>query len=156
MHRIRHSLAVVLLALWWGGFSFYAGFVVFDGHAVLKSKVKQGFITERVTTQLNWLAVAMLAVTAWELAARRRRGESTRAAWLAWAGVLVTTTALFALHAQLAGMLDFASRTVSDDDHFYARHRVYLLMATAQWVAGLGLLHQLTRDRSRSPAGLPI
>lgn len=137
-----------MLALWWGGFSFYAGFVVFDGHAVLKSKVKQGFITERVTTQLNWLAVAALAVTAWELAARHRRGEATRAEWLAWACVLVTTTALFALHAQLAGMLDFASRTVADDDRFHARHRIYLLVATAQWAAGLGLLCSTMRDRS--------
>ena len=75
---IRRMLAIMLLALWWGGFSFYAGRVVFIGHEVLRSKVRQGFITERVTTELNWLGLAMLAVVGWELFASssfwRRRG----------------------------------------------------------------------------------
>ena len=147
MSDIRRFTATLLLALWWGGFTFYAGRVVSIGHEVLRSTVRQGFITERVTTELNRLAVAVLAVTAWELVARRRAGEADRTAWVAWAGVLVATAALFALHAQLAGMLDFARRVVADDDHFYARHRLYLWAAAGQWLAGLILLHQLARVR---------
>lgn len=152
MSRIRRTAAVLLLALWWGGFTFYAGRVVFIGHEVLRSKVRQGFITERVTTELNWLAVAVLAATAWELVARRRAGGATRLVWLAWAGVLVTTTALFILHGRLAGMLDFASRTVADDDYFYGWHRIYLWMAAIQWLAGLGLLLGVGSDRRRLSA----
>ena len=38
---IRRMLAIMLLALWWGGFTFYAGRVVFIGHEVLRSKVRQ-------------------------------------------------------------------------------------------------------------------
>ena len=145
---IRHRLALLLPALWWGGFTFYAGRVVFIGHEVLRSKVRQGFITERVTTELNWLAVAVLAVTAWELAgdssvpSPRRRGR-----WLTWCAFLLTTLALFALHTRLAGMLDFAARTVVDDDRFYGWHRAYLWVAAVQWLAGLALLPGVGRDR---------
>jgi hypothetical protein len=63
---VRRMLAIMLLALWWGGFSFYAGRVVFIGHEVLRSRIRQGFITERVTNELNWLASVTLALAAWE------------------------------------------------------------------------------------------
>jgi len=135
----RRIVAVLLLALWWGGFSFYAGRVVFIGHQVLKSKIRQGFITERVTTELNWLAVAALAVVGCELVGSARSSRR-RVARIAWAVTPLATVALFILHGQLAGMLDFAVRKVADDEHFYGWHRVYLFTATLQWLAGAVLL----------------
>lgn len=135
----RRAVAILLLALWWGGFSFYAGRVVFIGHQVLKSKIRQGFITERVTTELNWFGVAALAIVGWELLASER-GTRRRAAWTAWAVTVLATIALFILHTKLAGMLDFTVRQVADDDHFYGWHRIYLCTATVQWLAGAVLL----------------
>jgi len=58
LSRFRPWLAIVLLAVWWGGFTFYALVVVPTGHKVLKSKVHQGFITQQVTDRLNVLAAA--------------------------------------------------------------------------------------------------
>ena len=140
----RRFAATLLLTLWWGGFTFYAARVVFIGHVVLKSKTRQGFITERVTTELNWLGLAALAFVGWEFLASRQ-SLRRRSAWVAWAAALVTTLVLFALHAQLAAMLDFDARTVADDDRFYGSHRVYLIVATVQWLAGLGCLLSLLR-----------
>ena len=142
MNRIAHLrriIAVLLLALWWGGFSFYAGRVVFIGHEVLRSKIRQGFITERVTTELNWFAVAALIFVAWELLVSCRPVRP-RTAWIAWTVTTTATIALFLLHSKLAAMLDFSARQVSDDEHFYGWHRVYLLTATVQWLAGAILL----------------
>ena len=142
--HVRRALAVMLLALWWGGFGFYAGRVVFIGHQVWRSRIRQGFITERVTTELNWLALAALAIAGWELFGMR--STSRRTAWIAWAIALLCTFALFALHSKLASMLDFNARQVTDDAHFYQWHRVYLLFATTQWlaVALLGLFFHFT------------
>jgi hypothetical protein len=152
----RRVIAVLLLALWWGGFSFYAARVVFIGHEVLRSKIRQGFITERVTTELNWLALAALAVAGWELFASR--STTRRTAWFSWAVALLCTGALFALHSKLAGMLDFTARQVADDAHFYQWHRVYLLLAAVQWlaVAVLGLMFHFTTwptQASKTDAG---
>ena len=145
---IRRMLAMMLLALWWGGFTFYAGRVVFIGHEVLRSKVRQGFITERVTTELNWLGLVMLGVVGWELLASaplsRRRG-----AWIAWGVTLLATFGLFILHTKLAAMLDFTARQVTDDNIFYDWHRIYLCTATVQWLAGGALL--LIFDHSLCP-----
>jgi hypothetical protein len=58
---------------------------------------------------------------------------------------LVATLTLFALHAQLAAMLDFSARSVTDDHRFYGLHRVYLIIAAAQWLAGLICLVSLLR-----------
>ena len=135
---IRRVLAMLLLALWWGGFSFYAGRVVFIGHEILRSKIRQGFITERVTTELNWLGIAALAVVAWELIASSRSRQ--RATWISWILALVATLALILLHTKLAGMLDFTARQVADDENFYGWHRIYLVTATVQWLAGAVLL----------------
>ncbi len=136
--RIRRLSATLLLSLWWGGFSFYAGRVVFIGHAVLHSKIRQGFITERATTELNWLALAALAFVGWELLATH--SNSRRTAWVGWIVVVVPTLVLFPLHAKLVGMLDFATHQITDDEHFYGWHRVYLLVATVQWLFGAVLI----------------
>ena len=136
--RFRRVAATLLLSLWWGGFSFYAGRVVFIGHAVLHSKIRQGFITERVTTELNWLALAALAFAGWELSAIR--SITRRTAWAVWSVTLVTTLVLFSLHAKLSGMLDFTTHQIANDDRFYSWHRIYLLVATAQWVFGGALI----------------
>lgn len=146
---VRRVTATLLLALWWGGFSFYAGRVVFIGHQVLKSKIRQGFITERVTTELNGLGLAALAVVGWELFASRPplRRKVVRAALTMAA---LSTLTLILLHAKLAGMLDFSTRQVADDDHFYGWHRVYLCIATLQWLAG-GVLVALFHFSSWPP-----
>ena len=136
--HLRRIIAVLLLSLWWGGFSFYAGRVVFIGHEVLRSKIRQGFITERVTTELNWLALVALAFVGWEFFSHR--STTRRTAWAIWSAALLMTLVLFPLHAKLAGMLDFAAHQITDDEHFYGWHRVYLLVATAQWLFGAALI----------------
>ena len=136
---IRRMLVMMLLALWWGGFSFYAGRVVFIGHEVLRSKIRQGFITERVTNELNWLAAVTLALAAWELAAARKSIPVRRWLWMAWGVAVATTIVLFILHAKLARQLDFPARQVATDN-FYDWHRAYLCMASIQWLAGTALL----------------
>jgi hypothetical protein len=135
----RRMLATMLLALWWGGFTFYAGRVVFIGHEVLRSKIRQGFITERVTTELNWLAAFTLSLVAWELAAGRNSIRSRRWPWMALGVAVATTIVLFVLHAKLVSELDFPARQVAADN-FYDWHRAYLWTASMQWLAGTALL----------------
>ena len=136
--RILRLSATWSLSLWWGGFSFYAGRVVFIGHDILHSKIRQGFITERVTTELNWLALVALAFVGWEFFSRR--STTRRTVWAIWSAALLATLVLFPLHAKLAGMLDFTARQVADDEHFYGWHRAYLLTATVQWLFGAALI----------------
>ena len=136
---LRRVAATLLLALWWGGFSFYAGRVVFIGHEILRSKVRQGFITERVTTELNWLGLVTLGMVGWELLARTPIPRR-RVTWTTWAVTMLATVVLILLHTKLAAMLDFNARQVTDDNGFYEWHRVYLCMATVQWLAGGTLL----------------
>ena len=136
---VRRVVAILLLTLWWGGFSFYAGRVVFIGHQVLKSKIRQGFITERVTAELNWLGVTALALVGVELLASKSSFRR-QPIWIAWAVTVIATLVLILLHAKLAGMLDFSARQIADDAHFYDWHRVYLWTATVQWLAGAALL----------------
>ncbi len=144
----RRVCSTLLLALWWGGFTFYSARVVFIGHEVLRSKIRQGFITERVTTELNWLGLVALAFVGWELLASSERPRP-RTAWTAWAVTALATVGLFALHVKLAGMLDFTARQVADDSHFYGWHRIYLIVATVQWLAGLVCLISLLHRPSR-------
>ena len=137
---VRRVAAILLLALWWGGFTFYALVVVPTGHHVLRSKVRQGFITQEVTNKLNWLGAVTLALLLWQMLAARREGVSPRCfqvtAW-SWALLAATLAALFWLHPHLDALLDPVNRSVVDDDRFYALHRWYLIVATGQWLAAL-------------------
>ncbi len=147
LSSLRRFIALVLLGVWWGGFTFYALAVVPSGHLVLGSKVRQGFITEQVTGKLNGLGVTALAAAASEIIARRRDRPWLRRTSAWWLGAVVTLGALFWLHHVLAGQMDFANRTLPDEERFYAWHRVYLLVATVQWLTGLALLWILSSHR---------
>ena len=136
----RHVLAILLLAVWWGGFTFYALVVVPTGHRVLHSKVRQGFITQSVTHQLNALGAITLGVLAWQMPALRREHGARRRFRVAagsWIILAVTLAALFWMHPHLDALLDPANRSVTDEDRFYEWHRWYLLIASVQWLAGL-------------------
>ena len=151
MARLRHYLAVAALALWWGGFTFYALVVVPTGHHVLRSKVRQGFITQEVTNKLNIVGVVALLLLLWELIAARRNGSSpalARVAWSSWAGLAITLATLTWMHPRLDSLLDPVNRIVTDDSGFYEWHRLYLIVATVQWLAGLTHLAALI-----TPAG---
>lgn len=137
--RLRFLSVVLLLAVWWGGFTFYALVVVPTGHHVLRSKVRQGFITQQVTNKLNALGAVTLAALAWQVVAVRRAKSRRwlRIATISWAALAVTLALLVWLHPHLDALLDPVARSVVDDDKFYALHRWYLIVATVQWLAGM-------------------
>ncbi len=150
--KTRRLLAVLLLTVWWGGFTFYALAVVPTGHQVLRSKVRQGFITQQVTNKLNVLGAVTLALLLWQWLATRREAAApgwSRAAAISWAALAVTLALLFWLHPRLDALLDAGQRAVLDDEKFYALHRIYLVVATVQWLAGLAHLISLQARRKQ-------
>ena len=136
---LRRFVVMLLFAVWFGGFTFYALVVVPTGHHVLRSKVRQGFITQQVTNKLNALGAVTLAALAWQVVAVRRAKSRRwlRIATISWAALAVTLALLVWLHPHLDSLLDPVARSVVDDDKFYALHRWYLIVATVQWLAGM-------------------
>ena len=130
---IRRYLVFLFFALWWGGFTFYSVVVVHTGHKVLKSKVRQGFITQKVTLQLNALGVITLGCMAGELA-MARRGSGWKLAASTWVIMTLSLAALYLLHGRMDEMLDDQTRTITDDASFYQLHALYLAISTVQWI----------------------
>jgi hypothetical protein len=130
---IRRYLVLLLFALWWGGFTFYSVVVVHTGHKILKSRVRQGFITQKVTLQLNALGVVTLGGLAWELALARRR-SGWKLATSSWVIMAVSLGVLYWLHGRMDEMLDLQARTITNDAGFNSLHAVYLTISTVQWI----------------------
>jgi hypothetical protein len=126
MWRYINTLAI---AFWLGGLTFYGLIVVPVGADILGS-TGQGFITQRVTNQLNLIATGVLAVLLANVILRR--GRFLIGSWL----VLATTqVALFAMHPLLDAMLDATTQEISDGALFYKRHGIYLDVTAIQWAA---------------------
>lgn len=136
---LRRFVVMLLFAVWFGGFTFYALAVVPTGHRILRSKVRQGFITQEVTNKLNALGVVTLTALAGQVVAVRRAKSRRwfRVAAISWAALAVTLALLCWLHPHLDALLDPVARSVTDEDKFYALHRWYLIVATVQWLAGM-------------------
>jgi hypothetical protein len=148
----RRATAVVALSLWIGGITFYGAVVVPVGARVLGSATAQGFVTQAVTVRLNMIALVALAALAWNavLAPRERRTPLG----VTWLVMLLAQVALFILHPYVGALLDAATHQVTDHDAFYARHRIYLLVTAAQWLAcvvhaGFVLAAWRVEDRGR-------
>ena len=141
MKPALHYLTAAALALWWGGFTFYALVVIPAAQHVLHSHVKVGFITQEVTGWINGCGTVALAFLLWHrLAEPGGTSRARRWFWIAWLVLLVGQICLFLLHPQMDALLDFSNREILDEPRFYSLHRVYLCISTVQWLAGLGLL----------------
>lgn len=121
----------------------YALFVIPIAQEVLRSHVRVGFITEKVTHRMNLIGIFALAALFWNLCSAWRTSRPVvrwglAGTWLVMVGLLAT---LFSIHPALERLLDHQSREVVDEPQFYAHHRVYLIVTTVQWTAAL--LHAL-------------
>jgi hypothetical protein len=138
----RRFVTISLFAMWFGGFTFYASFVVPIGTDVLGSTRKQGMITRQVTQRINVLGALAAAGFVWELMAERLRRTrfSNRCGAALWLVFLISTLALFWLHPQLDRLIDVDRQAVMDHDRFYFLHRVYLWTNTIGWATVIGLM----------------
>ena len=123
------------LAIWQGGFVFYSGFVLKIGSREIKSDLEQGFITRRVTLeleQLGWIALIVWAVSLWGTRFPRRSLMLT--AVVLWCAILALHLGLhFQWHA-IDRVLDVSSRAVRDPAAFHTAHRVFVWAASLQWL----------------------
>jgi hypothetical protein len=155
MPLLRRFLVLQALLLWQAGFLFYAAVVVPTGTEVLGA-FAQGRVTREVTVALNLIGAVALALLAWDQWAesRHRRGR-----WGLWIVLAVTLVGLLILHPMIESRVDFAADgRVNDYPGFYLWHRVYLIVSTIQWAAGLGYTALMLRAwtaRSATNSGPP-
>ncbi len=125
----------VILAVWWGGLTFYAGIVVPLGIAQFGG-FEQGLLTQRVTFRLNVAgAIAGACLLADALRHKPRNHQvvmaSVSLALQGW---------LWFLHSRLSRWMETASSSLHSDESFYHEHRIYLWVTSAQWLIGLACL----------------
>jgi hypothetical protein len=138
---VRRFLVMAALALWQGGFTFYASFVVPVGVDVLGSHLDQGFITQRVTDRLNLVGALALPILAWDLATGSGGGRwLKRWQWVNWALLAVTLGGLCWLHLTMDAMLDADQHDILEYESFRRSHRQYLMVSTLQWGISLVFL----------------
>jgi hypothetical protein len=137
----RRFVVVAALMFWLGGFTFYASVVVPTGTRVLRTSLRQGFITRQVTRELNVYAAVALGILAVEVLASGDpswpRWWSRLGLWLVMAGC---QAGLFWLHGRLDSLLVERGRLILDIPTFHQLHRAYLWIHTLQWAAGLGFI----------------
>ena len=125
----------ILYALWWGGFTFYAAFVVPQGMKVLGDHVKMGMITQSVTNYLNSIGMVALTYSLLISLVFNRKGLSMiRAIGWDWVLLAVLQCALFTLHYFLSLKIHDITTDLTVEHNFYNLHRCYLLTSTAMWV----------------------
>jgi hypothetical protein len=127
------------MAIWLGGFTFYAAAVIPVLHELLGSALEAGLVTQQVTVVLNWLGAATVATGLVLAFCERALGWRGPFGSTASVGLLATTAfclaALFLLHPILDRRLE-----AGEMSGFYPLHRAYLWVSTVQWVVNSALL----------------
>ena len=138
---LRRFAVICAVALWIGGFTFYSSFAIPAATEQLGSAREAGFITQKVTNSLNVCGVIALGFLFWNVGAVWRAMSTRERHALGWTLGLLTIAdiTLLLLHPQLEARLDMATQTILPKRNFYAYHRAYLWISTAQW--GVALLH---------------
>ena len=137
MTLIVRFLTIVVIAVWFGGFTFYSTAVIATAQEVLHSHMRAGMITQQVTNWLNLISIPALAVCLTSVVCLRRHLERKwfRILTLAFVLMCVLQVALFAFHPVLDRQI--VDRDIANEGSFYRLHRIYLIFSTAQWLATL-------------------
>jgi hypothetical protein len=139
MRVLRRFATLCLMGWWLGGLTFYTTAVIRAAHQVVGSSTRVGFVTQRVTTELNWIGAAALALMLWDgLSSWRSAGRPAR--WglaVSWSVAAIAHAGLFLLHAHLDGMLDLQARQVREGMPFHGPHEAYEALVGVEWGAGL-------------------
>ncbi|XZE19094.1 hypothetical protein SH449x_004404 [Pirellulaceae bacterium SH449] len=135
MNLFERAVLFGIVALWWGGLTFYSAVVVPVGTDVLDSSELQGMVTQQVTRYLNALGVVMIAAFGWCLFRSRtwRKSLAFPALLLCTALLLALQVGLYWLHGEMVQQL----AADADRDNFYQTHRLYLIAVAVQWTVGL-------------------
>ena len=132
---VLRLLARTALAVWFGGFTFYAAVVVPDLHEHLGG-IETGEVSRRVAVVLYAIGAAALLLGGLVAAIDRQPGRR----WTARLGLLAVNAglllALFLMHRSLEIRLDSGGNLAA----FRSFHEVYLTVWTGQWLAILGLM----------------
>lgn len=129
---------LLVFSLFWGGLTFYTGFVVRVSHRVLDDAMLGGLITQGVTNVLQMLGV--LAVIVMGINAFVVTKKLPRLGYLLWglaAVVGLSIIGLYIVHGHLDAVIDTASATITDDSTFRNGHRHYNQLTTVEWIASL-------------------
>jgi hypothetical protein len=151
MTVLRRFLVMMALLFWQGGFLFYAAVVVPEAQKEL-THLRQGFVTRRVTNDLNLSGAIAVAVLALDLAVRDHKPRRRFVRGLLWLGLAITLAYLAWLHTRLDSLLDPDKLGLVDATAFRSGHRLYLWISAIQWVFGLAFLW-LTLDAWRAADG---
>jgi hypothetical protein len=129
-------LAVFTYILWWGGFTFYAAFVIHTGQKVLGGDhVMMGFITEDVAPIISYAA---LVACFFSFVHEWLQGEKMRRfVVISLCIMLLLIIGLFILYPFMRELLDNQTHKEIDHDKFYFLHRIYLIISSAMWVNGV-------------------
>jgi hypothetical protein len=134
MRKASFLIATLLLALWWGGFTFYASFVVPEGMKVLGNHIRMGLITQAVTTYLNCIGCFSLVYSGIALYIVGRQLKSLKNPGAEYIALVFCQCILLALHVKLSGLIVVDGQEPTTMSGFYSLHRIYLLTSTAVWL----------------------
>jgi len=137
-------LAVFTYTLWWGGFTFYAAFVIPTGQKVLGDHVMMGFITEEVAPKISYAAIIACLFSFFN---EWLGGEKNRRFVLVSLSIMfLLTIGLFILYPFMHDLLDNQTHKEIDHNQFYFLHRIYLIISTILWINGIVFILRLIKD----------
>lgn len=138
MILVCRVLLLFSFALFWGGLTFYTGFVVRISHDVLSDPMDGGLITQRVTVLLQDLGVVtvgFMGLNSWQV--RQQASRFGNVLLIVTAILALSLLGLFLVHAQLDAVIDVANNDIIDPDQFDTGHRRYNQLTTVEWIASL-------------------
>ena len=134
-------MLLLVFSVFWGGLTFYTGFVVRISHDVLADPMDGGFITQRVTRLLQYLGVATVILMAVNNLQIQKQLTGYRRSLLILTGILAGSLfGLFLVHSSLDAVIDVANVEILDRDRFDQGHRYYNQLTTIEWLASLAYL----------------
>lgn len=134
-------LLLLVFSIFWGGLTFYTGFVVRISHDVLADPMDGGFITQRVTRLLQYLGVAtVILMFINHRQIPKQLPYYRRVLFLLTVVLGSSMVGLFLVHSELDAVIDITNHEILDRVRFDQGHRHYNQLTTIEWLTSLAYL----------------
>ena len=139
-------LLILGFSLFWGGLTFYTGFVVRISHDVLEDPMDGGLITQRATNLLQYLGgvtVVLMFLNGWQV---RKQALLNQDFLLKRYATSLTTInfilaesvcGLIVVHHQLDSVIAISNYEITDREQFVKSHRRYNQLTTVEWFSSI-------------------
>ena len=128
-----NQLKIIILSIWWGAFTSFAGITTFTGSQIATLPVEMGYVSEQITIYLNNFSLIIFLIY-YYCVHNDEVNENNLLEQITAISIVGFQLLILLLYFYLTDLLDFEKYSIINQDSFYIIRRIYFIIEILIWI----------------------